>query len=328
MDRLNRSQGEDGVSEMLRTLRIRTTIFCRSDMRASWGFGVRAHGRAAFHVLLEGRCRLEVEGMAEPIHLDAGDLVVLPNGPGHTLRSDANARVEWLDDILVRTPPVGGRLRYGGHGARADLICGVFAIENQDTVPILKALPAVALVRRADGAAWLAPLLELIKAEVGSFAPGADSVVARIADILLLQAVRQGVEAVAGNGAMLDPQVATALRLMREQPHRAWTVGQLAQSVSSSRTSLAERFRGSTGMPPMRYLMRLRIATAARELNAGTATLAEIAARVGYSSDVALSKAFRREMGVSPRGYRSKAIGEHADRRPARASRRRSSSAA
>lgn len=308
MDRLNQSKPNDGVSEMLRSLRVRTTVFCRSDMRAPWGFGVRAHGRAAFHVLLEGRCTLEVAGVDEPVKLEAGDLVVLPRGPGHTLRSDRDAPVEWLDDILHRTPPVAGRLRYGGRGARTDLICGVFAIEDREAVPILKAIPTVALVRRADGAKWLGPLLALIKTEVASFAPGGDSVVARLADILMLQAIRHGVDAVSRDGVIFDSRVGAALRLMREEPDRAWTIGGLARTVSVSRTSLVERFRLTTGMPPMRYLTRFRIAAAARELGSSTATLAEIAPRVGYSSDIALSKAFRREMGVTPSDYRVAAL--------------------
>ena len=304
MDRLNRSNGKDGVSEMLHTLRIRTTVFCRSDMLAPWGFAVKSHGRAAFHVILEGRCRLDVEGVGDPVFLETGDLVVLPRGPGHTLRSDEKAPVEWLDDILARTPPVNGRLRYGGRGARTDIICGVFAIEDREALPVLKSIPTVALVRRAEGASWLSPVLELLKAEVGSFEPGADSVAARVADVLLLQALRHADQGAQGTGAVFDAQVGTVMRLMREEPNRAWTVGRLAREVSSSRSSLTERFRDATGMPPMRYLTRLRIATAARQLGGSTATLAEIAERVGYGSDIALSKAFRREMGLSPRSYR------------------------
>src|SRR5712691_2158164 len=315
------------MSEMLRSLRIRTTVFCRSDMQAPWGFGVKAHGRAAFHVLLEGNCRLEVEGVGDPIRLSAGDLVVLPRGPGHTLRSDAKAPVEWLDDILDKTPPVRGRLRYGGRGARTDLICGVFSIEDREAVPILKTIPTVALVRKADGDRWLGPLLDLVKTEAASFAPGADSVVARIADILLLQAIRHGTHAVDGNSVVFDSQIGTTLRLMRERLGHPWTINELARGVSMSRTSLADRFRLATGLPPMRYLMRLRIAATARELGAGTATLAEIAARVGYSSDIALSKAFHREMGVSPRNYRLTAGGT-ARRRQDKVTRRRSRSAA
>jgi AraC-like DNA-binding protein len=315
MEKLSRAPTVDAVSEMLRTLRIRATVFCRSDMRAPWGFGVKAHGRAAFHILLEGECQLEVEGVDQPTRLSAGDVVVLPRGPGHRLRSGAGARVEWLDDILVRTPPVQGRLVYGGKGARTDLICGVFSIEDKEAAPVLNAIPTIALVRNADGRArWLAPLLALVKAEVGSFEPGADSVVARLADVLLLQAVRTGLQS--ANGHIFDAQVGKTMRLMREQPERGWTLEALAKAVSASRTSLADRFRRSTGVPPMRYLTKLRIASAARELSGTNASLAEIAARVGYGSDVALSKAFLRETGQTPRDYRRGA--QSVIRKPAR----------
>jgi AraC-like DNA-binding protein/mannose-6-phosphate isomerase-like protein (cupin superfamily) len=306
VDRLTRPPAEDAMNEILQTLRVRTSIFCRSDMRSPWGFSVKAHGQAAFHILLEGSCQLFVDGVDEPAYLEAGDVVVLPRGPGHSLRSDSAARVEWLDDILERTPPVDGRLRYGGHGARTDLICGVFTIEEKEAVPVLHAIPSVALVRHADRrASWLEPLLELIKSEVDSFEPGADSVVARIADILLMQAVRSSLSS--SDHPVFDGQVGTAMRLLREQPARAWTMDSLARAVACSTSSLAVRFRRTTGMPPITYLTRLRIARAARDLSRSDASLAEIAARVGYSSEAALSKAFMREMGVAPRGYREAA---------------------
>jgi AraC-like DNA-binding protein/mannose-6-phosphate isomerase-like protein (cupin superfamily) len=303
MRRLRRPSNVDAVAEMLRTLHVRTTVFCRSDMRAPWGFAVKAHGRAAFHLMLEGSAWLDVDGAESPVLLEEGDVAVLPRGPGHRLRSDRLARVEWLDDILERTPPAAGRLAYGGKGARTDLICGVFEIEDREAAPLLSALPTVALVRRSGTTdRWLTPLQQLLRAEVDSFEPGADSVVARIADVLLLQAVRHSVQATNGHG--LDKRVGIALRLMREQPQRAWTVDSLARHASASRTALADHFRLSTGLPPKRYLTRLRIAMAARELRGSNASLASIAARVGYSSEVALSKAFAREMGMPPKAYR------------------------
>jgi AraC-like DNA-binding protein len=331
VDRLNHAAPADALSEMLRTLRIRTTVFCRSDMGAPWGFGVKAHGRAAFHILLEGGCWLEVDGIDQPVRIETGDVVVLPGGPGHRLYSDPSARLEWLDDILQRTPPVAGRLTYGGRGTRTDLLCGVFALEEKEAVPVLKSIPAIALVRNAEGrATWLAPLLELVRTEVGSFEPGADSVVARLADVLLLQAVRSVLQEGATLSRLFDGQVGTTMRLMREEPHRSWTIEELAHRVSASRTSLADRFRRATGMPPMRYLTRLRIAAAARELSGGSASVAEIAARVGYSSDAALSKAFSREMGVSPRAYRvqSRQPSSQPDLARGRSSRRRRRTAA
>jgi AraC-like DNA-binding protein/mannose-6-phosphate isomerase-like protein (cupin superfamily) len=323
---LNTRHGDDSVSEMLRTLHIRTTVFCRSDMHAPWGFAVKAHGRAAFHILLEGACWLEVDGADEAVRLEAGDVVVLPRGPGHRLRSEKSARVEWLDDILERTPPVEGKLVYGGRGAPTDLVCGVFEIEEQEALPVLNSIPSIALVRASEGrSTWLGPLLELVKAEVVSFEPGADSVVARLADVLLLQVVRGSLQA--SNGYVFDSQVGTAMRLMREEPERAWTVDSLAHTVAASRTSLADRFRQATGMPLMRYLTRLRIAFAARQLSGTNASLAEIAARVGYSSDAALSKAFLREMGSSPRNYRLAARSRTVKARSVKSGRRRRTAA-
>ncbi len=308
MDRLNRLQEKDAISAMLQDLRVASTIFCRSDMRAPWGFAVKAHGRMAFHLLLAGSCWLEVDGIDEPVRLRAGDVVVLPRGPTHRLRSERGAPIEWLDDILGRSPLDAGQLAYGGRGARTDLVCGVFNVENGEVAPLLRALPAVAHIKNEGaGQAWLGPLLDLLRAEIGSFEPGADSVVARLADILLLQAVRSALPDGGEWRPFFDPQVGNALRLMRDRQHVGWTVEKLAVAVAASRTAFADRFRAATGMPPMRYLTRLRMAAAARELRGSGRTLADIARRVGYSSDVALSKAFRREMGVPPRAYRTAA---------------------
>jgi AraC-like DNA-binding protein len=292
---------------MLQDLRVTSTVFCRSEMRAPWGFAVKAHGRMAFHLVLAGGGWLEVEGAVEPLRLEAGDVVVLPHGPTHRLRSDSTAPIEWLDDILQRSPLQRGQLAYGGRGARTDLVCGVFTVENGDAVPVLRALPTVTHIENRKGVApaWLKPMLDLLRAEIASFEPGSESVVARIADILLLQAVRSALSDGPRWRNIYDPQVGKALRLMRERRQAVWTVEKLASAVAASRTAFADRFHEATGMPPMKYLTRLRMAAAARELRASTRTLAQIAARVGYSSEGALSKAFHREMGMAPRAYRA-----------------------
>jgi AraC-like DNA-binding protein len=291
-----------------------------------------------FHLLLAGSCWIEADGVEETVRLSAGDIVVLPHGPTHRIRSERTAPIEWLDDILKRSPLVAGQLTYGGRGARTDLVCGVFSVENGELVPLLRALPAVAHIKNTEGAApaWLGPLLDLLRTEVGSFEPGADSVVARIADILLLQAVRSVLSDGREWRRLYDPQVGQVLRLMRDRPHVEWTVVKLARAVSASRTAFADRFREATGMPPMRYLTRLRIAAAGRDLRTSSRTLADIARRVGYGSEVTLSKAFRREMGVPPRAYRTAAhsgerVGELPPRprpTPARGGRTRRSTAA
>lgn len=319
MDRLNQAQPSDGLSAMLAALRVQTTIFCRSEMSAPWGFAVKAHGRSAFHLVLDGHCWLDVSGVPEPLEMTPGDIVVLARGPEHQLRSDRAARVEWLDDILERTPPRMGRLRYGENGVRTDLICGVLELENPTAVPLLNALPQVAHIKAADASTgWLAPLIELLRAEVGSFEPGADSVAARIADILLLQAIRSALRNGGELPQLFDRQVGHALRLLRDEPQQQWTADELARRVSASRASLAKRFKRSTGASPMRYLTELRMASAARHLRQGNSSLAEIASAVGYGSEAALSKAFLREMGVSPRAYRLAARADVAAGTPSR----------
>jgi AraC-like DNA-binding protein/mannose-6-phosphate isomerase-like protein (cupin superfamily) len=312
MKRVTRPTMEGGLNEVLRSLRTNSTVFCRSDMGAPWGFAVKAHGRAAFHIILEGSCLLDVDGVADPMRLTSGDVVILPHGPEHRLRSDPAAPVAWLDDILAREPILAGRLTYGGNGAATELICGVFDIENREAVPIWSALPSIAHVR-IDGnekPVWLSAILELVEEESSAFAPGSASVVARVTEVLLLQVLRRALDAESETQRIYDPRIAVALRLIRERPAADWTVSKLAAAATSSRSAFVERFRQATGMPPMRYLSRVRLAKAATELRNGNVALAELADRVGYGSEAALSKAFQREFGVRPRDYRSAATNE------------------
>jgi AraC-like DNA-binding protein/mannose-6-phosphate isomerase-like protein (cupin superfamily) len=295
------------LDDLLRAVHVRATVFCQSSMRAPWGFAVKAHGRAAFHVVLGGDCYLEVDGGPGQVHLQKGSVAVLPRGPQHTIRSAPGVAVEWLDDILAKTPPQNGQLHHGGTGPATDLVCGVFSIEDREALPILDALPEVAHAQADEGTdRWLPPLLELVRGEIGSFDPGSDSVVARLMDVLMLQTLRHSLRT-AAHGEVFDPQVAAALRLVGDRPEEAWTVDALARAVFLSRSALSERFRKTTGMPPMAYLRRLRLATAARRLHIGNDTMAEIATSVGYGSESALSKAFTREMGQSARAYRQEA---------------------
>jgi AraC-like DNA-binding protein len=272
-------------------------------MRAPWGFAVRAHGQLAFHVLLSGKARLDADGLEAPIDLEAGDVVLLPRGPEHRVRSAAGAPIEWLDDILAEKPIRFGQLRYGGRGAETDLVCGLMGLEGPSAGRIANSIPAAVVVRAADGAArWLQPLLELLRLEIGAFEPGADSMASRLADVLLLQVLRSAI----GDAApvVIDRHVGKAIRLMRDDPARAWTVDELARAVACSRSALAQKFVRATGFPPMRYLSRLRTALISGYLAQSDASLAEIAHRVGYGSEAALSKAFLREVGVSPGVYR------------------------
>jgi AraC-like DNA-binding protein len=316
MKRLNDFDGLDPVSKLLRSVRVRSTIYCRSQMRAPWGFAVEAHDNPAFHLVTSGRCQLEVEGHADHVELAAGDLVVLPNGRRHALRDSPQSPVTYLDEILASTPPRGGRLYWGGDGAPSGLLCGGFALEGGTSRPLLKALPPILEVRGARGrpVPWLGATVQMLSAETASGAPGSEEVVARLADTLLTQALRFALvqlqsEDEASLPALRDPQISAAIALIHGQPDHEWTVGELAAEVALSRSTFAARFRDVVGESPMRYLTRTRLAHAAALLRTTDASLAVIAVQAGYRTEFSFSKAFKREFGIAPGAFRGR-VGE------------------
>jgi AraC-like DNA-binding protein len=307
----------DPISRTLRLVRIRSTVYCRSLLGAPWGFGVAAHGSPAFHVVTAGRCWLEVDGEPGPLALAAGDLVLLPTGRRHWMRDDPVSPATELEEILARTPlDEQRRLRYGGRGPRAALLCGGFALEDGDAHPILRALPPAVHIRGVAGrpVPWLAATLSLLSTEAASSAPGAEAVVSRLADALLTQALRVALAELeesdgAGVLALRDPQIAAAIELIHRQPERAWTVLELAAEVALSRSAFAARFRRLVGESPMRYTTRTRLAHAAALLHKTDAPLAEIAARAGYATEFSFGKAFKRAFGIAPGAYRAQPNG-------------------
>ena len=310
MRTLGRFSDADGLSQLLLRLTVNSTLYCLSEMTAPWGFQVAARSSPAFHLLTAGSAWLEVEGQREPLRLAAGDLVILPRGEGHIVRDSTKSPVRWLDRILTETPPINGHLSHGGGGQRSELLCGGFTVEKLTGRPLLEALPTVVHLRGSGGRApeWLVSLIRMIAVEMASTGPGSEAVVTRLTDALLAQALRQCLvdadRAAGGSTAVSDPQIARALRLIREHPDRQWTVPKMAAAVSLSRSAFAERFRAATGETPMQNLTRFRMARAAEYLRGSVAGIREIARATGYDSEVSVSKAFRRQFGTSPGSYR------------------------
>jgi AraC family transcriptional regulator, alkane utilization regulator len=311
MHKLGAFPDGDGLSQLLLRVTVTSTVYCLSDMTSPWGFRVAARPSPAFHLLMSGSAWLEVEGEREAVRLQAGDLVVLPRGNDHQLRDARESQIRWLDDILAKKPPVNGRLQHGGGGERAELICGGFAIDQLTARPLLEALPLVVHLRGHEGRApeWLAGLIRMISLEMAANRPGAEAVVSRLTDALLAQALRAHLVATdpVSGGPVTDPQVARALRLMRERPDERWSVPKLAAAVGLSRSAFAERFRAATGETPIQSLTRYRLSRAAAYLRTTNAGVREIARRTGYDSEATISKAFRRHYGTAPGAYRKAA---------------------
>jgi AraC-like DNA-binding protein/mannose-6-phosphate isomerase-like protein (cupin superfamily) len=307
----------DPISQILRLLRVRSTVYCRSVMGAPWGFGVQSHGNPSFHVVTSGSCWLEVEGELEQVALEAGDLVILPTGARHWVRDDPDSPATELEEILAGTAPdAHRRLHYGGTGRRTELLCGGFGLDGAHAHPILRALPVALRIRAAGGkpVPWLAATLELLNQEITSDAAGSEEVVSRLAEALLTQALRVALADLSSSEkadvrALSDPQIATAIALIHREPERAWTVGEVATEVALSRSAFAGRFRLLVGESPKRYITRMRLAHAAALLHKTDASLAEIATRAGYASEFSFGKAFKRGFGVAPGAYRGQPNG-------------------
>jgi AraC-like DNA-binding protein len=313
-ERLTDFPEQDAVSALVQAVRVRTSVYCRSVMRAPWGLAVRARGVAAFHLVADGACWLDVEGEERQRRLRAGDLVLLPTGRAHALRDDPRSPVRRLEDLVADNPAgADGVLRLDGDGPPTTLICGGFALEGSGAHPALRALPPVVHVRGEGGrpAPWVEATFGLMR-DAGAAGPGAEAVVSRLAEALLAQALRDALTDGAGRAGvpvLRDAAVARAVAAVNRRPERPWTVGAMATEAGLSRSAFAARFGAAVGEPPMRYVRRCRVARAAALLETSDAGLAAIARQAGYRTEFSLGRAFKRVVGVAPGAFRERTRG-------------------
>jgi len=312
----------DVLTDVLETVRVVAACYGRLEATAPWGIRVRPGEDAKFHVVLEGHARLVVDGVDEPIELSAGDIVALPHGHAHSLIDDPSLTASLADDAGVTAQPLeellvcrprgdNSVLRVGGGGQSSTIVSGRFRFEDRRNNPLLSVLPPVITLRGEMGKSvrWLEPTLRFIACEAQSGRPGSQTVIARLADVLFIQIVRGHLASLPVNGsgwlgALADAQIGAALGHIHQNPEQDWTVQSLASKVAMSRSAFASRFMRLVGEPPLSYVTRWRMQKAAGMLRDGKQTLAEVAAQVGYDSEAAFSKAFKRAVGSAPGAYR------------------------
>jgi AraC-like DNA-binding protein len=297
----------DLLSAVLRELRFESAGYRWLELGAPFRVGFAQPGLRGIHLIARGRCELVLDD-GEVHLLTEGDLVILPRGDFHVLRSEGTGTGPAVSgfDLAMRTP--GTRLRAGGPVVDTVVVCGAFVVGEADH-PALRGLPRTIYLRGAEGRPqpWLAPLVDALRAEAFDGGPGSDLVMARLSDALLIRALRHHSDTVDQPGwlaGLRDPQVADALAAIHADPARAWTLSGLARTVGLSRASFAARFADRVGEPAMRYLLSLRMQRAKTLLREPRATIAAVAGQVGYQSDVAFAAAFKREVGSSPGAYR------------------------
>jgi AraC-like DNA-binding protein len=292
----------DPLSEVISLLRPRTVFAKRISGAGRWGVRYSDYGEPSFCTVLEGSCRLAVDGHPD-ITLEADDFVLLPATPGFTLSGFEPVTPERIDPKVTPAPP--DEVRHGTPDGHSDvrLLGGYFVFDSPDTALLASLLPAVVHVR---GAERLSILVRLVGEESNEQRSGRDLVLTRLVEVLLIEALRATPAEDAPPGllrGLADARLAPAIREMHAHVARSWTVTQLAQTAALSRSAFFERFAHTMGLPPMEYLLAWRMALAKDLLRRPELALTEVADRVGYGSPSTFSTAFRRYVGQPPSRY-------------------------
>ncbi|HXJ22310.1 MAG TPA: AraC family transcriptional regulator [Polyangia bacterium] len=292
----------DPLSQVIALLQPRAVFSKRISGAGRWGVRYSDFGQPSFCAVLEGSCRLAVDGH-RPLRLEMGDFVLLPATPGFTMSGFDAVRPERVDPKLSPSPT--GELRHGTRGGRPDvrLLGGYFLFDSPDAALLVPLLPAVIHVR---GVERLSVLVRLVGEESNDRKSGRDLVLTRLVEVLLIEALRStsGDDAPPGLlRGLADPRLAPAIRQMHGQLSRSWTMAQLARTAALSRSAFFDRFTRIVGLPPMEYLLAWRMAVARDLLRRRDLGVAEVADRIGYGSASAFSTAFNRHVGQPPGRY-------------------------
>lgn len=301
----------DPLGEVLHMLRLTGTLHCRAELTAPWGIDLpMIDGCMVLEVVNAGRCWIEVEG-EDPREMREGSLILMPHGTAHTLRSDMEVMAEPLFDIPVEK--ISERyeiMRHGGGGDFTQITAGIVRVDRSAVGNLLDLFPNVLQIEVWDDeSGWLQSTHRFITQEARDLKPGGETVITRLTDVLIIQLIRTWVDSVSGTNqgwlsALRDEQIGQALVLMHQEPQHPWTVASLAQTVNMSRSAFSAQFTKLVGQPAMSYLTRWRMQLAHSLICETPFPLVAIADRVGYDSEAAFSRAFKRMYGVPPGSIR------------------------
>ncbi len=306
----------DPLGEALHFLRMRGVFYTRSEFSAPWGLDLPAMPECLmFHVVTSGYCWLHV-GDRPPRRLERGDFALVPHGEGHQLLSGPEADAAPLFDLTREQ--ISERyeiLCHGAGGEATHMICGAVRLGHPAAHHLVSFLPKQIIIEawRSPQMDWMQSTLRLMAAEAETPRPGGETVITRLADILVIQAIRAWIaqDPVAQTGwlgALQDPQIGQALLRIHRAPAEPWTVAKLAATVAMSRSAFSARFTTFVGEPPMQYVRRWRMYAALTWLREEKTPMVDLADRLGYQSEAAFSRAFKRVIGISPGAARRQAL--------------------
>jgi AraC-like DNA-binding protein len=324
----------DVLSDVLRAVRLTGAVYFDFDLSSPWVAEAPPSREIAamvmpgaqrvieYHLIARGGCWGHAVG-SEPIRLQEGDLIVFPQGDPHVLSSAPGMRTT-PDMRMFARPSTPLPIFYeagGGGDERAQIVCCFLGCDERPYNPLLTALPSVIHLSAAgaqDNTGWLRTLMSTAVMESRGSRPGGENVLARLSELMFVETIRRYLETLppAQTGwlaGLRDPVVGKALAALHGQPANQWTVEGLARLVSVSRSVLAERFAEMVGQPPMQYLALWRMQLASRLLIDGEA-VASVADTVGYESEAAFSRAFKKLVGRAPAAWRKENVAETSQR--------------
>lgn len=310
----------DALSEVLKVLRFNSAIFFKARFTAPWCLA-SPHAEAVtsaadagrrllfYHYFVDGSCTVELDGLP-PLPVQAGDIVLFPHGDAHTMGSSGTRELGPLLDVrtLLRHRP--DELQLGGGGEPTRVICGYLSCDPILCQPVLAALPRVVSVTlRGDSTDWLERSFVYAVAQAAAAEPGGAGVLAKLSEVLVVETLRRYAARMPEGqigwfAGLRDRAVGRCLALMHEKPARPWTLESLAREAGTSRSVLADKFMHFVGQSPMQYLSKWRMAIASNLLRRSALSLMQVALEVGYETDAAFSRAFKREFGMPPAAWR------------------------
>jgi AraC-like DNA-binding protein len=309
----------DPLSDVLRAVRLNGAFFYVFEGTAPWSISVAparqlvprvlpdADHLMAYHIVTAGTCWMGCKG-DEPVQLQAGDAILFPHGDAHLASGQPAHRSGYPFYDHAPSRPL-ETIRLGqGQGVRTSVVCGFLGCDARPYNPLLAALPRSMHVR-GIGVGWLSEFPRQVIAEAWQTRVGGATMLTRMAELMFVEVVRRYTEELPAHRAgwlagLRDPIVAPALAALHERPAHGWSLAELARVAASSRTVLTERFAQTVGLPPMQYLTEWRLQLAAEQLATGARKVAAVAAEVGYESEAAFSRAFKRSTGHAPAAWR------------------------
>lgn len=309
--RLTTAIRDESIGKLLDSLHMESSFFTQSSLSSPWALAMPLMSNCMmYHIVVEGSAVFRIDDTE--IELSTGDFILFPKGEGHTLSDGSCKSFTPLSELPIQAVTERYEtLSFGGSGSRTDMVCGVLVFQHPLAIKLLGILPSHIVIRRDAEMTSniIGNISSLLKAETNNIGVGAEGVIARLSDILVITAMRQYLlelndEKVGWLGALEDDRIGKALKIIHETPDHHWSLEEIAQKVGMSRTSFAQQFKRLVGNTPMEYLTEWRMSLAYSKLQLSKDSILAIALDIGYQSEAAFSRAFKKVIGQSPNEIR------------------------